>query len=81
MDGLKLAEGNFVIIMDADLSHHPKYLPEFIKKQRETNSDIVTGTRYISSYNSFIVTNTSPTNQNCFPGNVAGFTAFNSSYT
>jgi dolichol-phosphate mannosyltransferase len=32
--------------MDADLSHHPKYLKEFIKKQKETNSDIVTGTRY-----------------------------------
>ena len=32
--------------MDADLSHHPKYLKEFIRKQRETNCDIVTGTRY-----------------------------------
>jgi dolichol-phosphate mannosyltransferase len=32
--------------MDADLSHHPKYIPQFIKKQLETNCDIVTGTRY-----------------------------------
>ncbi|KAK1441595.1 hypothetical protein QVD17_07610 [Tagetes erecta] len=45
--GLKHASGNFVVIMDADLSHHPKYLPHFIKKQIETGADIVTGTRYV----------------------------------
>ncbi|CAK9208523.1 unnamed protein product [Sphagnum jensenii] len=44
--GLKHASGDFVIIMDADLSHHPKYLPSFIRKQLETKADIVTGTRY-----------------------------------
>ncbi|KAH1243082.1 Dolichol-phosphate mannosyltransferase subunit 1 [Glycine max] len=41
------ASGNFVVIMDADLSHHPKYLPNFIRKQSETGADIVTGTRYV----------------------------------
>ncbi|OJD19448.1 hypothetical protein AJ78_00622 [Emergomyces pasteurianus Ep9510] len=46
--GLKSATGNFVIIMDADFSHHPKFIPEMIKIQRETNCDIVTGTRYAS---------------------------------
>jgi dolichol-phosphate mannosyltransferase len=45
--GLKYASGDFVIIMDADLSHHPKYLPSFIRKQIETSADIVTGTRYV----------------------------------
>ncbi|KAJ7561941.1 hypothetical protein O6H91_03G048400 [Diphasiastrum complanatum] len=45
--GLKHASGDFVVIMDADLSHHPKYLPGFIRKQLETNADIVTGTRYV----------------------------------
>ncbi|KAM0041646.1 putative dolichyl-phosphate beta-D-mannosyltransferase [Helianthus debilis subsp. tardiflorus] len=45
--GLKHASGNFVVIMDADLSHHPKYLPHFIKKQVEMGADIVTGTRYV----------------------------------
>ncbi|EEB07795.1 dolichol-phosphate mannosyltransferase catalytic subunit Dpm1 [Schizosaccharomyces japonicus yFS275] len=44
--GLKFCTGNFVVIMDADFSHHPKYLPEFIKLQREQNLDIVLGTRY-----------------------------------
>ncbi|KAK8945331.1 hypothetical protein KSP40_PGU015946 [Platanthera guangdongensis] len=45
--GLKHASGDFVIIMDADLSHHPKYLPSFIRKQKETEASIVTGTRYV----------------------------------
>ncbi|GMP44484.1 hypothetical protein CsSME_00013400 [Camellia sinensis var. sinensis] len=45
--GLKHASGNFVVIMDADLSHHPKYLPSFIKKQMETSASIDTGTRYV----------------------------------
>jgi len=44
--GIKHATGNFVIIMDADLSHHPKFIPKFIEKQAHGNLDIVTGTRY-----------------------------------
>ncbi|XP_075701628.1 dolichol-phosphate mannosyltransferase subunit 1 [Rhinoderma darwinii] len=45
--GMQHASGNFIIIMDADLSHHPKFIPEFINKQKEGNFDIVSGTRYI----------------------------------
>ncbi|VDN37414.1 unnamed protein product [Gongylonema pulchrum] len=44
--GLQYARGEFVILMDADLSHHPKFIPEMIKLQRHKNYDIVTGTRY-----------------------------------
>ena len=46
MDGLKLARGAWVVIMDADFSHHPKFLPEMIEKQKTEDFDIVTGTRY-----------------------------------
>ena len=49
VDGLKLCKGNFVIIMDADFSHHPKYIPQFIQRQLDTDCDIVTGTRYIKN--------------------------------
>ena len=31
IDGLKVCTGSFVFLMDADLSHHPKHMPEFIK--------------------------------------------------
>lgn len=44
--GIKHATGNFVLILDADLSHHPKYIPQFIELQKRENLDIVSGTRY-----------------------------------
>ncbi|KIJ45229.1 glycosyltransferase family 2 protein [Sphaerobolus stellatus SS14] len=44
--GLNFCTGDFVIIMDADFSHHPKFIPQLIKLQQEYNLDIVTGTRY-----------------------------------
>jgi len=27
MDGLALVRGDLVVLMDADLSHHPKFIP------------------------------------------------------
>lgn len=47
MFGAEQARGNFIIILDADMSHHPKVIPAMIAKQRAENLDIVTGTRYI----------------------------------
>ncbi|CAH8548279.1 unnamed protein product [Dicrocoelium dendriticum] len=46
MHGLQYAKGEFIVIMDADLSHHPKFIPKFIELQKAGNYDIVTGTRY-----------------------------------
>ena len=43
---MKHATGNYIIIMDADLSHHPKFIPEFIRKQKEGNFDTVSRTLY-----------------------------------
>ncbi|CAI6362059.1 unnamed protein product [Macrosiphum euphorbiae] len=47
--GMKHATGDFIIIMDADLSHHPKFILDFIKKQAEQDYDVVTGSRYIGN--------------------------------
>lgn len=44
--GLDLANGDSIILMDADLSHHPKFIPDFIEKAESGDYDIVTGTRY-----------------------------------
>lgn len=46
IDGLQLVRGDFVFLMDADMSHHPKYMASFIARQKEKDYDIVTGTRY-----------------------------------
>lgn len=35
--GLQYARGDYVILMDADLSHHPKFIPEMIKLQQHKN--------------------------------------------
>jgi len=45
--GMQFATGDFIIIMDADLSHHPKFIPEFIALQQKYNYDVVSGTRYV----------------------------------
>jgi len=53
MSILQFVSGNFVILMDADFSHHLKFIPQMIGKQKTlpTNGgyDIVTGTRYAGS--------------------------------
>ena len=46
--GLHHASGEYVIIMDADLSHHPRAIPEFVAEAaRRPGADVVTGTRYV----------------------------------
>lgn len=51
--GLKVCSGKRIILMDADLSHHPKFIPEMIAVMDNDNDstkkqkvDIVSGTRY-----------------------------------
>lgn len=44
--GLDLVTGDWVVLMDADLSHHPKFIPKFVEVAKKTKCDIVTGTRY-----------------------------------
>ncbi|ELR23940.1 dolichylphosphate mannosyltransferase polypeptide 1, catalytic subunit [Acanthamoeba castellanii str. Neff] len=47
LHGIKFARGSFIILMDADMSHHPKFIAQMIKKQQEKDYDVVTGTRYV----------------------------------
>ncbi|KIJ60097.1 glycosyltransferase family 2 protein [Hydnomerulius pinastri MD-312] len=63
--GLNFCTGDFVIIMDADFSHHPKFIPQFIKLQQAYNLDIVTGTRYRST--------STPSLSEARPGGVHGW--------
>ncbi|XP_050355959.1 dolichol-phosphate mannosyltransferase subunit 1 [Nymphalis io] len=44
--GMQHATGNFIIIMDSDLSHHPQFIPKFIELQKKHDYDLVSGTRY-----------------------------------
>ena len=44
--GLAKAKGDRIILMDADFSHHPKFIPEMVALMDKNKVDIVTGTRY-----------------------------------
>ncbi|KAL7551839.1 hypothetical protein ACHAWF_015029 [Thalassiosira exigua] len=48
--GLKASSGDRIVLMDADLSHHPKFIPRMIAVMDDANNekkvDIVSGTRY-----------------------------------
>mmetsp|Transcript_8074 Transcript_8074/g.21489 ORF Transcript_8074/g.21489 Transcript_8074/m.21489 type:complete len:264 (-) Transcript_8074:364-1155(-) len=44
--GLQQARGQWVVLMDADLSHHPRYIPKFLQRQAATGCTVVCGTRY-----------------------------------
>lgn len=45
--GMKFATGSHILIMDADLSHHPKFIKEMIQCQLDNpSSSIISGTRY-----------------------------------
>lgn len=43
--GFQKAEGDKIIQMDADFSHDPKYIPDFLKALED--SDLVVGSRYV----------------------------------
>jgi len=45
--GLQVAKGDKIIFMDADLSHHPKFIVPMMQLMNSNNDvDIVCGTRY-----------------------------------
>lgn len=45
--GLAAATGDSILIMDADLSHHPKFITAMLETQQSTDAPVVTGTRYV----------------------------------
>ena len=44
-DGFSSAQGDYWVMMDADLSHQPRYLPALLDALR--NADIAVGSRYV----------------------------------
>jgi dolichol-phosphate mannosyltransferase len=44
--GLSAARAPWVLLMDADLSHHPKYIPSLVEMQARSGADVVAATRY-----------------------------------
>jgi dolichol-phosphate mannosyltransferase len=47
LDGMRLARGEVLVCMDADLSHPPEALPEMLRRL-ENGADFVIGSRYVA---------------------------------
>ena len=45
--GLKIARGDILIVMDADLSHPPESVPELVAELENPATDFVIGSRYV----------------------------------
>ncbi|MGI9298146.1 MAG: glycosyltransferase [Gammaproteobacteria bacterium] len=47
MDGIAAARGEFVAVLDADLSHPPEKIPELVALLQNDSADFVVGSRYV----------------------------------
>ena len=49
LDGIDESKGENILVMDADFSHLPDYIPDFLNTLKENdNYDIVIGSRYVN---------------------------------
>ncbi len=46
--GIQAAQGEFLLVMDADLSHPPEKIPELVLALRNPETDFVIGSRYVA---------------------------------
>ncbi len=46
IDGIKMAEGDYIVVMDADLQHPPETIPLLLKKALDSGCDLVVASRY-----------------------------------
>ncbi|MGD9244675.1 MAG: glycosyltransferase family 39 protein [Desulfobacterales bacterium] len=48
LSGAKMAKGNIILAMDADLSHPPEKIPQLVEPIMAGSHDMVVGSRYVS---------------------------------
>lgn len=47
LHGLKLARGEFLVVMDADLQHPPERIPDLLRPLEQDDAEFVLGSRYV----------------------------------
>ena len=47
IDGFKIAKGDILAVMDADLSHPPEILPQMLDLIKNNKADVVVGSRLV----------------------------------
>ena len=48
VDGLSVARGSYVCVMDADLQHPPSRIPDMLRAAQAAGADVVVASRYVS---------------------------------
>ncbi len=48
IDGFRLAQGEVLAVLDADLSHPPEVIPRLVQALREQDADLAVASRYVS---------------------------------
>jgi dolichol-phosphate mannosyltransferase len=48
VDGLALARGEHICVLDADLQHPPERIPELLEAARQSGADVVIASRYVA---------------------------------
>ncbi len=48
LDGLRAARGEYLVVMDADLSHPPEQIADLIAPLRDNSADFTLGSRYVA---------------------------------
>jgi dolichol-phosphate mannosyltransferase len=51
VEGMKMARGEWIVVMDADLQHPPEVVPDLIAAGLRDGADLVVGTRYAGGGN------------------------------
>ena len=46
LQGIRGSEGEYILVMDADLSHSPEVIPTMIKEIQDSGYDVIVGSRY-----------------------------------
>jgi dolichol-phosphate mannosyltransferase len=48
VEGMRLARGEWIVVMDADLQHPPEVVPDLVAAGRRDGADLVVASRYLS---------------------------------
>ena len=54
IEGIKLCKSDFIIIQDADLEYNPDDINKFIKLLKNSNADLIMGSRFIAEQRSIL---------------------------
>ena len=57
LHGMRFCQGEYIVVMDADLQHDEKYIPPMIQTIKASNADICVGSRSVAggSYGAFSI--------------------------